>query len=118
MPHRDPVDLRIVEEVTTGKTHHGDGIVKDPSDVGGWPELQSTAAPVDTDHDGMPDWWEVKYGLNPKDAGDGVKDLNGDGYSNVEKYLNGLDPTKKIDWRDPKNNRNMLVPGALDEPKK
>jgi hypothetical protein len=118
MPHRDPVDLRIVEEVTTGKTHHGDGIVKDPSDVGGWPELQSTAAPVDTDHDGMPDWWEVKYGLNPKDAGDGVKDLNGDGYTNVEKYLNGLDPTKKIDWRDPKNNRNMLVPGALDEPKK
>ncbi|HEY7089114.1 MAG TPA: hypothetical protein VH518_13550 [Tepidisphaeraceae bacterium] len=117
LPRRDPVDLRIIEEVQTGKTHHNDGIVKDPADVGGWPELKSTAAPADSDHDGMPDWWEVKYGLNPNDPADGAKDLNGDGYTNVEKYLNGLDPTKKIDWRNPENNKNMLKSGSLDEPK-
>ena len=40
---------------------------------------------VDTDGDGMPDAWEVRYGLNPNDPGDAVKDCNGDGYTNIEK---------------------------------
>ena len=38
----------------------------------------------------MPDDWEKKHGLNPKDTADGNKDLNGDGYTNLEKYLNNL----------------------------
>jgi len=36
------------------------------------------------------------------------KDLAGDGYTVIEKYLYGLDPTKKIDWNDPKSNVNTL----------
>jgi pectate lyase len=116
LPHRDPVDLRIIEEVKTGKPLHNNGIVKDPSDVGGWPELKSTPPPVDSDHDGMPDAWEKQYGLNPNDPSDGVKDMNGDGYTNVEKYLNGIDPTKKVDWRKPENNKNTLSPAKLGNP--
>jgi hypothetical protein len=38
----------------------------------------------------MPNDWEKKYGLDPDDPTDGVKDLNGDGYTNLEKYLNSL----------------------------
>ena len=38
------------------------------------------------------------------DASDAAKDLNGDGYNNIEKFINGLDPSKKVDWKDPKNN--------------
>jgi pectate lyase len=116
LPHRDPVDRRIAEEAKTGKTTFGQGVVQDASNVGGWPELKSAEPPIDSDHDGIPDWWEKKYGLNPNDASDGAKDMNGDGYTNVEKYLNGLDPTKKIDWRKPENNVNTLKPGSLDEP--
>ena len=37
----------------------------------------------DTDNDGMPDDWEKKYGLNPKDGGDASQDLDKDGYTNV-----------------------------------
>jgi len=58
----------------------------------------------------MPDDWEAKHGLNPNDASDAAGDLNGDGYTNIEKYLNGLDPAKRTDWRDPKNNVDTLSP--------
>ena len=33
----------------------------------------------DTDNDGMPDGWEVNYGLNPNSASDGSADPDGDG---------------------------------------
>jgi hypothetical protein len=38
----------------------------------------------------MPDEWERPRGLNPDDAADGSQDRNGDGYTNVEEYLNSL----------------------------
>jgi hypothetical protein len=36
-------------------------------------------------------------------------DCNGDGYTNIEKYINGIDPDLKVDWRDIKNNRDTLA---------
>jgi hypothetical protein len=36
------------------------------------------------------------------------KDLDGDGYTNLEEYLNGTDPTKFIDYSKPENNVNTL----------
>ncbi|MCK4614103.1 MAG: right-handed parallel beta-helix repeat-containing protein, partial [Thermoplasmata archaeon] len=47
----------------------------------------------DTDNDDMLDGWEVYYGLNPKDETDAGKDLDGDGLTNLDEYLNGGDPT-------------------------
>ena len=38
----------------------------------------------------MPNGWEKQHGLNPNEASDGNKDLNGDGYTNLEEYLNHL----------------------------
>ncbi len=70
--------------------------------------LKSLPAPKDSDGDGMPDAWEIKYGLHPHDASDGTKDKNGDGYTNVEEYLNGTDPTVFVDYTKPENNVNTL----------
>jgi len=83
---RDSVDSRVVTHVI----NETGSIINDEDDVGGWPVLQSTPAPTDTDRDGMPDAWETSKGLNPADPADRNGDLNGDGYSNLEAYINGL----------------------------
>jgi pectate lyase len=85
---RDPVDGRIVNDVRNGTGSY----IDDPSEVGGWPELAAGTAPPDSDHDGMPDQWERLYCLGPSDPSDGPFDADGDGYTNVEEYLNGTEP--------------------------
>jgi len=91
LPNRDAIDKRIIEEVRTGTATMGNnGIVSKPSDIGGWPELKSAAAPADGDHDGMPDEWESKKDLNPKNAAD-RNNVAADGYTMLEKYLNSID---------------------------
>jgi len=108
LPKRDPVDKRIIEIVRTGKPTYKNGIIDIPSDVGGWPQYESVAAPVDSDHDGMPDRWEKKFGLRWNDSSDGSKDADNDGYTNVEEWLNGTNPKQYVDYRKPENNRNIL----------
>jgi hypothetical protein len=85
-PARDAADARLVQHVRsrTGK------LIDSQAEVGGWPELKSGKAPVDTDHDGMPDEWETRRGLDPRNPTDATADANRDGYSNVEEYINGL----------------------------
>jgi hypothetical protein len=56
----------------------------------------------------MPDEWERKYGLNVNKADDNSLDKDGDGYSNVEEYLNGTDPTESVDYSKPEININTL----------
>jgi len=95
--HRDAVDLRVVAETKTGieifgTTFQGGkkGIIDDPKDVGGWPELKQENAPQDTDKDGMPDDWEKSKGLNLDNPGDGsIYSLNKK-FTNLEVYLNSL----------------------------
>jgi hypothetical protein len=128
LPHRDPVDERIINEVRTGKVWSegkeftptpmkglaknnfgkaGDGIITDISQVGGYPEYKGE--PIkDLSADGIPISWKKKFGLDAKDASLAQKDLQGDGYTVIEKYLAGLDPTKKIDWSNPASNVNTL----------
>lgn len=95
LPKRDAVDARIIKETLTGKPTFGDsygagkGIIDTQSSVGGWPTLNSTTAPADTDHDGMPDDWEDANSLNKNDASD-RNTVGAGGYTNLEIYLNGL----------------------------
>lgn len=109
LPKRDSVDARIIEEVRTGTATHGrNGIITTPEDVGGWPQLATAESPQDSDNDGMPDEWELKFKLNPKDATDAAHDTDKDGYTNVEEYLNSTDPTVFVDYTKPENNINPL----------
>jgi len=115
LPRRDPVDQRLV-----GQVRHNTGKVIDSQDeVGGWPQLKSTAPPKDSNNDGMPDKWQARYGLDPHSVDEGPphedavwypnnlasRDLDGDGYTNLEEYLNGTDPTRPdtdLKIKDPK----------------
>ena len=105
LPKRDVIDSRIIQEVRGGYATYGgeaykkehewadstriSGIIDSQDDVGGWPVLKSAPAPKDTDHDGMPDQWEKKYGLNPNNANDRNTVAN-DGYTMLEKYINNI----------------------------
>lgn len=108
LPRRDSVDKRIINMVRTGKPTYENGIIDIPSDVGGWPEYNSVPAPTDSDHDGMPDAWEWKYSLKWNNWTDGAEDTDLDGYTNVEEWFNGTDPTVFVDYRNPDNNKNTL----------
>ena len=55
--------------------------------------IRSVATLVDTDGDGLPDYWETEHGLNPNDPSDATKDFNGNGINNLLEYRLGLDPT-------------------------
>lgn len=83
---RDTYDERIVNEIIKGTGR----IIDKPSDVGGWPTLKTGEAYRDTDKDGMPDDWETARGLDPNNPADGSMDRDGDGYTNVEEFLNSL----------------------------
>jgi pectin methylesterase-like acyl-CoA thioesterase len=95
LPRRDTLDQRIVNDVRNrtgriidvqGGYPHGTAY---SLTVNAWPTLTSTAAPVDTDHDGMPDDWETSHGLNPNDASD-RNNYDGSGYTMLENYLNNV----------------------------
>ncbi|MDQ0920463.1 fibronectin type 3 domain-containing protein [Paenibacillus sp. V4I5] len=83
---RDAVDTRVINSVRnqTGV------IIGNENDMGGFPPLEQAAAPSDQDRDGMPDAWELANGLNPADPEDRNGDGNGNGYTNLEEYLNEL----------------------------
>ncbi|MER7283420.1 cellulose binding domain-containing protein [Dactylosporangium sp. NPDC000244] len=83
---RDAVDTRVVSETRTTT-----GTLIDYPNATEWNSLWN-AAPVnapsgwDTDRDGMPNAWEIANGLNPN-ADDHNGDADGDGYRNLEEYL-------------------------------
>lgn len=130
LPKRDDVDKRVIKQVRTGEINYPDGlentigqefinrrlpidsykkgILTHPDQAGGYPEYKGKPY-KDSDGDGIPNKWEKKYGLNPKDASDANQDLNGDGYTNIEAYFNNIDPTKKVDWTNLENNTDTLA---------
>ncbi len=124
LPKRDAIDARIVDETRNGYAAYEGitykrnrrvsdeskkcGIIDSQRDVGGWPELKSLPAPLDSDRDGMPDEWEKRYNLEPNDVSDTSKDKDKDGYTNIEEYLNRTDPTEFVDYTKPENNVNTL----------
>ena len=89
---RDEVDALLIDNLTSlgtkGKTIHDEMELptKGPGNVkGGTPH-------PDSDGDGMPDYWEKsrKVKLDPKNPADAIQDNDGDGYTNLEEYINCL----------------------------
>jgi pectate lyase len=104
LPTRDTIDERILYETKTGtatfsgKRYHLEhnisndlitGIIDSQTEVGGWPVLKTLPVTVDTDKDGMPDYWEIENGLDPNNPED-RNSFSKSGYTFLEEYLNGL----------------------------
>ncbi len=85
----DIVDNRVINEVKTETIQ----IIDSQSEVGGFGNYAfGNATVVDTDSDGIPDWFEQQYadkGFKVNVADDKL-DYDQDGYTNIEEYLNGL----------------------------
>jgi len=111
LPKRDSVDLRVIEMVKTGeinylsnvetKKYHTEtrrlnedsyklGIITHQNQVGGYPEYTGTPY-IDEDNDGIADDWENKNNLDPNNSSDAILDSDGDGYMNIEEYINDLE---------------------------
>lgn len=96
---RDAHDQRIIDQLTSlGKKG---AFIDDESGVGGIGTLAGGSALKDSDGDGMPDEWEDANGTN-KNKYDANEDANGDGYTNIETYINSL--ARKSDYMMPPTN--------------
>jgi hypothetical protein len=101
-PQIDDHDVRVIRETIDGTyTYTGSvsgvhGLPDSQNDVGGWEDYGSITRPADwdTDHDGMPNWWEAIKGFDPNSApgdySESNSDPDGDGYTSLEDYLNWL----------------------------
>lgn len=136
LPVRDAVDQRVLQMVRTGQVGQAEaspehsartaaagyeaswvkeledlvkvGFITDPEQVGGYPTYPGEPH-LDTDGDGLPDKWEKMHSLDPRHASDATTDANGDGYTNIEDFINGLDPqAPPTDWTDLTHNVSAL----------
>ncbi len=98
-PALDNHDTRMIAETLAGTfSFKGSktglpGMPDTQVDSGGWEQLpEFTRAPGwDTDHDGLPDWWEKLHGSNPSSPASDYSDSNADrdanGFTDLEDYL-------------------------------
>ena len=101
-PFFDKHDKRIIDETLKGTfTYKGSksgigGMIDNEADAGGWPNFATETRPADwdTDHDGLPNWWEKAFGLNENskagDFSDANSDTDKDGFTQLDNYLDWL----------------------------
>ena len=87
---RDSVDERLITEVLSGGVL-GETISSEyAAPMSGPGIIRNGPTPLDTDQDGMPDFWENGTGSNPNVANNIDPSPSGSGYTRLEDYLNWL----------------------------
>ena len=101
-PVFDDHDIRIVNETLNGtyscvgSVSGIKGLPDDENDVGGYEDYPviTRAVDFDTDHDGLPDWYEKLIGTNLNSPAGDFEDTNADtdhdGYTNLDNYLDWM----------------------------
>lgn len=88
---RDHVELRLINDTRnstftyTGSVSRKKGIIDLPTDAEGFYNYPKVEAPLDTDGDGMPDFWEIENGTDPYTADQNK--ISPAGYTMLEEYL-------------------------------
>ena len=84
--YRDELDTRYISDLNNGNSTNYYRSVSEFD----YPTIPSGQGYLDSDHDGMPDDWEIANGFNPT-LDDSSEDEDGDGYTNIEEFLNLID---------------------------
>jgi hypothetical protein len=88
-----------------------DAFANDPTNwIADAPTPGPAASGGDTDGDGLPDYWENLYSLDPRNPNDANLDSDGDGLTNLQEFQLGTDP------RDPASGLNLRIvrgPGGV-----
>jgi hypothetical protein len=90
---RDNVDALYVDDLRTCDTApwlFASNWASTVAQSGGWANLTQGGAKPDSDNDGMPDDWERRFQNTNLNVWDANADADGDGYPNIEEYLNAL----------------------------
>ena len=107
-PFFDKHDNRIINETLKGTfTYKGSksglgGMIDNEQDAGGWPNFVSETrqSDWDTDHDGLPNWWEKAFGLNENspagDFSDANQDNDKDGFTQLDNFNSNSSSFVKI----------------------
>lgn len=90
LPLRDRTDKRLIEEMMSYGTMGQHISSENNSPMYGVGTLESGINPTDTDQDGMPDYWEGSIAGLDMYTADHNGDVNGNGYTNLEDYINWL----------------------------
>jgi subtilisin-like proprotein convertase family protein len=80
---RDSVDTNIV----TGVRNQTGTII---STSGALPAIVTAPLPLDSDQDGIPDYWEITFGQFPTNVSDFLPSTKDIGYTDLEEYINWL----------------------------
>ena len=104
LPKRDSETTRVINEYKNGKGEVGIGSApQDPKcpskhcalgegkrvTTQDYPDVKRPID-FDTDGDGIPNYWEIRHGLNPNDPADGGEFKTGEVYNNWHKYIQSL----------------------------
>ena len=114
MQSMDSCEVRVTKAVV--EDSDGDGV---PDDQDAFPydaeesldtdlDGQGNNADTDDDNDGMPDTWELVYGLNPL-VDDAAEDPDGDQVNNLDEFLRESDP-KQVEGNAPPDVPILIAP--------
>jgi len=73
-------------------------------------EFWITTSIDDVDDDGMPNWWEKRYGFDPHNPADSKQDADRDGYTNTQEFEEGTEPNNAKS----KNRGSRVDCGGMD----
>ena len=86
------------------------GLEKCPYPDCGAKQKKDEKPTIDQDGDGLPDEWEKQYGLNPADPSDASGDLDNDGFTNMEEFEAGTDPSDSASHPDYLDSLKLVLP--------
>jgi pectin methylesterase-like acyl-CoA thioesterase/pectate lyase len=86
---RDAVDTRVVQSVKD----RGGSLIDSQKEVGGWPQLNTLPPYLDSDNDGIPNFWEREHGLDLSRNDAAI--VTRSGYTQLENYLNDIPEARR-----------------------